>query len=87
MDPIIFSILLICVLKNLKKYVKGPIKKTLYVYLFLMLFRLMNILIYELFVVNYLKSKKKEEDQHFNLDIVIGQTKDFINICLSAFVF
>ena len=87
LDPLIFFFLLIGALRNLKKYVKGPIKKTLYAYLFLMLFRMMNILIYELFVVHYLKKIKDNDDENHNIDIVIGQIKDFINICLSAFVF
>jgi hypothetical protein len=50
-----------------------------------MIIRLINILLYELLAHDYIIDNKKKELE--NVDIILGQMKDYINICLSAFVF
>jgi hypothetical protein len=47
---------------------------------------MINILIYELFAKKFISNGKNGND-NYNMDIIVGQIKDFINICLSAFVF
>lgn len=50
-----------------------------------MIIRLINILLYELLTHDYIIDNKKKELE--NVDIIFGQMKDYINICLSAFTF